>query len=32
MCRFYRETERGILIVRILHQRMLPEGQTFDET
>jgi len=28
---FYRETEGGVLIVRILHQRMLPEGQSFDE-
>jgi len=29
---FYRKYAREILVVRILHQRMLPERQQFDET
>jgi toxin ParE1/3/4 len=29
---FYREAGRGILISRILHQRMLPERQEIDDT
>jgi toxin ParE1/3/4 len=28
---FYREEFRGILVCRILHQRMLPEGQNIDD-
>lgn len=28
---FYRKTESGILIVRIVHQRMLPEGKSLSE-
>jgi plasmid stabilization system protein ParE len=29
---FYREEPGGILISRILHQRMLPENQAIDDT
>ena len=28
---FYREAASGILVSRILHQRMLPEGQSIDD-
>ena len=28
---FYREEAEGILVSRILHQRMLPEGHAFDD-
>jgi plasmid stabilization system protein ParE len=28
---FCREAARGILVSRILHQRMLPEGQIIDD-
>ena len=28
---FYREEDRGILVCRILHQRMLPEIQAIDD-
>jgi toxin ParE1/3/4 len=28
---FYRENARGILVSRILHQRMLPESQAIDD-
>jgi plasmid stabilization system protein ParE len=28
---FYREDTRGILVSRILHQRMLPEGHAIDD-
>jgi toxin ParE1/3/4 len=29
---FYRQRERGILVSRILHQRMLPERQAIDDS
>lgn len=29
---FYRQHEGGILMSRILHQRMLPERQAIDDT
>jgi toxin ParE1/3/4 len=28
---FYRREPRGILVVRVLHQRMLPEKQAIDD-
>jgi toxin ParE1/3/4 len=29
---FYRQTARGILVLRILHQRMMPENHLSEET